>query len=100
MQLIKLLKDIPAEGFAEGDVISVDEFSAASLIKREFAQEYTTPDGTPEGKPVRTIDDIVDPEVARNRAQMTATIVGGEDLLAQEAPDAQSAGGDADGDDE
>lgn len=89
MKLIKQLKDNPHEGIVKGDVRSVDEFSAATLIERGDAEAYD-PDkaaaaSTDEarepakygGQEAETIDDIVDPEVARNRRTMTATIVGG-----------------------
>lgn len=75
MKTIKVTKEIPGEGLTPGDVLSVDEFSAAALIERGDAEEYQPEGG--DGEHVETIDDIVDPDVARNRRQMTATIVGG-----------------------
>lgn len=84
MQAIKLTKDIPGDGLAKGDIVEVDAFSAAALIKRGDAEEYdpakaaadTRAEGGEELSGL-TIDDIVDPQVARNRRTMTATIVGG-----------------------
>lgn len=75
MQTIKLLKAIEAEGLSEGDVIAVDEFSAEALIKRGDAEEYEAAQ-VAEERP-RTIDDLVDPDVARNKRVMNATVVGG-----------------------
>lgn len=91
MQTIKLTKALAAEGLAEGDVLSVDEFSAAALIDRGDAEAYdpaaeaATTDSEPAeetkygGQPAATIDDIVDPAVVRNKRVMTATIVGAVD---------------------
>jgi hypothetical protein len=75
MKLIQQVTANEAEGLAAGDVRSVDDRSAAILIDRGDAKPYEPGEG--EGERVETIDDIVDPEVARNRRTMTATIVGG-----------------------
>lgn len=84
MQTVRLTEDIPADGLAKGDLLTVDAFSAAALIKSKRAEEYdpakAAADNRAEGGEELsglTIDDIVDPEVARNRRTMTATIVGG-----------------------
>jgi hypothetical protein len=77
MKTVKLTKDIPGEGLSKGDVISVNPASAAVLIERKDAEAYETPKATDGSEAQKTIDDIVDPQVARNRRNMTATIVGG-----------------------
>lgn len=88
MKQVKLTKALAGEGLAEGDVLSVDEFSAAALIKRGDAEEYVAEEAPADaaapaeeatygGQPAATIDDIVDPDVARNKRVMTATVVGG-----------------------
>lgn len=74
MKTIKFTKGTEAEGRAEGDVVSVDERSAAAFIERGDAVPY---DDVPELDSVPTIDDIVDPGVARNRRHITAIVVGG-----------------------
>lgn len=74
MQLIKLTKAIEHEGLSIGDVLSVDERSAAHLIKAGEAKEFTpkTVDK------VETIDDI--PSTAKPRsAVMSAVRVGSAD---------------------
>lgn len=92
MKTIKLTKTIEHEGLVEGDVISVDEFSAKALIDRQEAEAYEPEEGTAEAEPVRTIDDIVDPEVARNKRVMTATVVGAVDNgPVRRSPDADPA---------
>lgn len=95
MQTIKLTKDIEHEGLAAGDVLSVDENSAAALVRRGDAEVYdpAAPDpgydgtnvveaepttyGDQEG--VRTIDDIRDPQAARNRRVMSFATVAAPD---------------------
>jgi hypothetical protein len=78
VKTVELLQDIPGDGLVKGDVIDVDHRSAEKLIASERAKEYQPPEGAA-GERVETIDDIVDPEVARNRRVMNATIVGGVD---------------------
>lgn len=142
MKTIKLSQDIEHEGLVAGDVLSVDDNSAAALIRSGRAEEYdpqkppaadttnvvpepeVTTYGDQEG--VRTIDDIRDPEAARNRRVMSFATVAAADhgpvaaetaeadtskasrpkpgrpgstttSSAQAAPDAKSAGGDAGG---
>lgn len=94
MKTIKLLQDIEHEGLVEGDVLSVDDNSAAALIRSKRAEEYdpqapaadttnvvpepaVTTYGDQEG--VRTIDDIRDPEAARNRRVMSFATVAAAD---------------------
>lgn len=76
MQLIKLTKDIEHEGLSAGDVLSVDERSAAHLIKVGEAEEFE-----PETvEKVETIDDI--PSTAKRvgaPAVMSAIRVGSAD---------------------
>lgn len=133
MKTIKLTQDIEHEGLVAGDVLSVDDNSAAALVRRDLAEVYepaaaadaaeakSTTYGDQEG--VRTIDDIRDPQAARNRRVMSFTTVAAPDpgpaasttaeapaepavraarpktstTPAQAAPDAKSAGGDAGG---
>lgn len=104
MQTVKLTKDIPGDGLAEGDVISVDAFSAKALIERGDAAEYN-PDAeaatgdepaeatTYGGQEARTIDDIVDPVAARNRRVMNVAVVGGptDSGVVRRSPDASPA---------
>lgn len=115
---IKLTKDL-TDGLAEGDVLTVDGLSAAALIERGDATEHT-PGAASETDAEATIDDIEDPEVARNRRVMAFKTVAAPDpgpgtnvKPAQTAPahakrgtgpklaasDAKSAGGDAGGGD-
>lgn len=92
MQTIKLTQDIEHEGLVAGDVLSVDENSAAALVRRGAAELYdpatpaaetnvieasATVYGDQEG--VRTIDDIRDPQAARNRRVMSFTTVAAPD---------------------
>lgn len=88
MVTVKLLKDIEAEGLFEGDVISVDSLSAAGMVKRGVAAEYTDADETAAeagepaeyaGRPAATIDDIHDPEAHHDRRVQTVVRVGGPD---------------------
>ncbi|AYB69358.1 hypothetical protein SEA_GRAVAILLIA_16 [Mycobacterium phage Gravaillia] len=130
MKTVKFVKDNPGEGLCAGDVLEVDDNSAAALIRRGEAEEYNPQAvddarvaeprtfGDQEG--VRTMDDIRDPQAARNRRVMSFTTVAAPDpgptapeaaetvsapqpaakprtRPAQAAPDAQSAGGDAGG---
>ena len=85
MKTIRQLKDNAAEGLAKGDVRQVDDFSAKVLVDRGDAEEVKV-DQTQPGERVETIDDIVDPQVARNRRQMVATIVGGPGTPATSEP--------------
>lgn len=74
MQLIKLTKAIEHEGLVVGDVLSVDERSAAHLIKEGEAEEYEPK----AADKVPTIDDI--PSTAKGRtAVMSAVRVGSPD---------------------
>lgn len=103
MTAIRFTQDIPGEGLVEGDIIDVDPFSAASLIDQGKAEEYKPEEAAADaeldtvrygGQDVRTIDDIVDPDVARNRRVMTATIVGASDpgpTTVEVSPDADPA---------
>jgi hypothetical protein len=87
---VKLTQDIESEGLVTGDVINVDKFSAAAMVKRGVAEEYDA-DSEPEvareaaepatygGKPAETIDDIHDPDAQRDRRVQTAVRVGGPD---------------------
>ncbi|OCB44750.1 hypothetical protein A5721_18950 [Mycobacterium vulneris] len=95
MKTIKLSQDIEHEGLVAGDVLSVDDNSAAALIRSGRAEEYdpqkapaadttnvvpepeVTTYGNQEG--VRTIDDIRDPEAARNRRVMSFATVAAAD---------------------
>lgn len=95
MKTIKLSQDIEHEGLVAGDVLSVDDNSAAALIRSGRAEEYdpqkppaadttnvvpepeVTTYGDQEG--VRTIDDIRDPEAARNRRVMSFATVAAAD---------------------
>ncbi|ABW88411.1 tail assembly chaperone [Mycobacterium phage Evanesce] len=131
MKTVKFVKDNPGEGLCAGDVLEVDDNSAAALIRRGEAEEYNPQAvdavrvaeprtfGDQEG--VRTMDDIRDPQAARNRRVMSFTTVAAPDpgpavaeaadesvsapqpaakprtRPAQAASDAQSAGGDAGG---
>lgn len=89
MQTIKLTQDIEHEGLAAGDVLSVDENSAAALVRRGAAELYdpAAPADVAEPKEatygdqagVRTIDDIRDPQAARNRRVMSFTTVAAPD---------------------
>lgn len=92
MQTIKLTKDIEHEGLVAGDVLSVDENSAAALVRRGDAEVYdpAAPDPGDDGtnvvevtygdqEGVRTIDDIRDPQAARNRRVMSFTTVAAPD---------------------
>lgn len=95
MQTIKLKKDIEHEGLVAGDVLSVDDDSAAALVRRGDAEPYepdapaasAARDTEHEVKPttygaqdgVRTIDDIRDPQAARNRRVMSFTTVAAPD---------------------
>jgi DNA helicase TIP49 (TBP-interacting protein) len=142
MKTIKLSQDIEHEGLVAGDVLSVDDNSAAALIRSGRAEAYDpqapaddTANVVPEPKVtaygdqegVRTIDDIRDPEAARNRRVMSFATVAEADHgpvatepaeadtskasrpkpgrpgtttttpSVQAAPDAKSAGGDAGG---
>lgn len=74
MQLIKLTKAIEHEGLSAGDVLSVDERSAAHLIKVGDAEKFQ-PEAVDK---VETIDDI--PSTAKPRhAVMSAVHVGSAD---------------------
>lgn len=94
MKTIKLAQDIEHEGLVAGDVLSVDDNSAAALIRSGRAEAYdpqapaadttnvvpeptSTTYGDQEG--VRTIDDIRDPEAARNRRVMSFATVAAAD---------------------
>lgn len=89
MQTIKLTQDIEHEGLAAGDVLSVDENSAAALVRRGVAVAYdpaapadvAEPQGATYGdqEGVRTIDDIRDPQAARNRRVMSFATVAAPD---------------------
>lgn len=88
MQTIRLSKAIEGDGLAEGDTITVDELSAAKLIERGDAtaiDDETDATGAPAER-VETIDDIVDPGVARNRRQMAVNVVGGDARPVYRAP--------------
>lgn len=96
MQTVRFTKDIPHEGLAEGDVLSVDEHSAAAYVERKDAELYDAAAEAAKaaeeraaagdadapqkesrygGQPARTIDDITDPQAARNRRVMNFTTV-------------------------
>ncbi|WP_431231530.1 hypothetical protein ACQ856_18380 [Mycolicibacterium psychrotolerans] len=90
MKTIKFKQDVPHEGLAVGDVLEVDDNSAAALIRRDLAEEYNPASAAEAGtnvvevqsgaygtqdSGVRTIDDIVDPQAARNRRVMSFTTV-------------------------
>lgn len=96
MKTIKLSQDIEHEGLVAGDVLSVDDNSAAALIRSGRAEVYdpqkpqaadTTTNVVPEPEVttygdqegVRTIDDIRDPEAARNRRVMSFATVAAAD---------------------
>lgn len=95
MKTIKLSQDIEHEGLVAGDVLSVDDNSAAALIRSGRADAYDpekvsaadTPNAVPEPvvttygdqEDVRTIDDIRDPEAARNRRVMSFATVAAAD---------------------
>lgn len=90
MKTVKLTQDLEHEGLCADDVLSVDDFSAASMIERGVAAEYdaaadtdtTTAAGEPArygGQEARTIDDIRDPQAARNRRVMNFTTVAAPD---------------------
>ena len=68
MKLIELLEDIEHEGLVIGDVLRVDTLSAASLVDRGVAKLVDEAE-TAIAETVETIDDIVDPEVAKLRAR-------------------------------
>lgn len=97
MKQIELTADIAHEGLVEGDVISVDALSAASLIKAGKAKEYEPPEAgaarqageeepTYGGQPAATIDDIVDPGVEAQRGVMTVSVVAAADHGRKAAP--------------
>lgn len=89
MQTIKLTQDIEHEGLAAGDVLSVDENSAAALVRRGAAEVYDPAAPADVAEPqeatygdqegVRTIDDIRDPQAARNRRVMSFATVAAPD---------------------
>lgn len=89
MVTVKLTQDIEGQGLFVGDVMSVDKFSAESMIKRGVAEKYDAdaqqprevdePAGEYGGKPAQTIDDIHDPEAQRDRRVTTVVRVGGPD---------------------
>jgi hypothetical protein len=84
MVTVKLTKDITHQGLSEGDVLSVDKFSAATLVERGDAVEYeaagvterTSEPGRYGGQEAETIDDIHDPDVERDRRVQVVTRVG------------------------
>lgn len=97
MKQVKLLQDRPEAGLVEGDIVSYDELSAASVIKRGIAEEYdpeadAAADGeaaeTPTygGQPAATIDDIVDPGVARQKGVMAFSVVADTDPGPRKSP--------------
>ena len=89
MQTIKLTQDIEHEGLAAGDVLEVDENSAAALVRRGVAVVYDPAAAADVNEPVeatygdqegvRTIDDIRDPQAARNRRVMSFATVAAPD---------------------
>jgi hypothetical protein len=86
---IKLTQDIEDQGLYAGDVMQVDKFSAASMVKRGVAEEYDPAaeeqdDGDDQvaeygGQPAATIDDIRDPDAQRDRRVTTVVHVAGAD---------------------
>lgn len=108
MQAVELTKAIPAEGLAEGDVIEVDELSAASMIAAKKAKAYEAGSETAAadaleevqygGQTVRTIDDIVDPDAKRMKGVMHVQRLVGADPgpartgTAKSVQEAESAG--------
>ena len=113
MKTIKLSQDIEHEGLVAGDVLSVDDNSAAALIRSGRAEEYdpqkarsatadvaAEPSATTYGEQegVRTIDDIKDPQAARNRRVMSfATVAAADHGPVAADPAAAEAPADADG---
>lgn len=88
MITIKLTKDIPDQGLVAGDIMQVDKFSAASMVKREVAEEYNpeqearevdAPSGEYGGRPAATIDDIHDPDAQRDRRVQVSVHVAAAD---------------------
>lgn len=113
MQTVKITKDIEHAGLHEGDLLSVDELSAAKLIERGDAEKLDAAE-TEAVERVETIDDIVDPAARRHKAVMTVSQVADADPGPQAKPKAETpskqrdkparvasgahpAGGDADG---
>lgn len=104
MKTVRLTKDIEVEGLVVGDVMSVDELSAAAMVKRGVAEEYdahaeeaqqaTAAHAEYGGKPAATIDDIHDPEAHRDRRVQTVVRVGGPDPGPPRKPNAAQAPGD------
>jgi hypothetical protein len=88
---IKLTQDIEDQGLYAGDIMQVDKFSAASMVKRGVAEQYDPAedelpavlgdgqDAEYGGQPAATIDDIRDPDAQRDRRVTTVVHVAGAD---------------------
>lgn len=99
MKQVKLLQDRPEAGLVKGDIVSYDELSAASVIERKIAEEYdpskdadgdgvddATEAPTYGGQKAATIDDIVDPGVARQKGVMSFSVVADSDPGPHKSP--------------
>lgn len=104
MKTVKLTQDLDYAGLAKGDILSVDELSAAGMIDRGVAEAYDAEEQAQEAAPPvkyggqesRTIDDIRDPEVTRMTGVQATTIVAAPDPGPQ--PPAEDVAADTDSD--